>query len=267
MDIAATGGFLYAQAMEEVYRREETEKSCKGLGPIKSCKVFGSKTEHRIQIKKTNKVTEFTAGGDINLMAKDEVTLEASRIETGKNAKITSQTGKVNFKAMPNIDFEQTITTSKGFFITQRDKGHREESWIIPSVHVGGTLTVEAATGINADVKVKEGQLLEDALGVLGNTPGTEWLKNIQNRNDVQWNQVKDAYSSWDKKKRKLKPRGGCGDCDCCRGGHGGFGFGGLGGKWRRGGDRRHGSYGERGLWGGLWRNDRVDLAGGGGLS
>ncbi|MBS9435793.1 filamentous hemagglutinin N-terminal domain-containing protein [Photorhabdus noenieputensis] len=206
MDIAATGGFLYAQAMEEVYRREETEKSCKGLGPIKSCKVFGSKTEHKIQIKKTNKVTEFTAGGDINLMAKDEVTLEASRIETSKNAKITSQTGKVNFKAMPNIDFEQTITTSKGFFITQRDKGHREESWIIPSVHVGGTLTVDAAKGINADVKVKEGQLLEDALGVLGNTPGTEWLKNLQGRNDVQWNQVKDAYSSWDKKSESLNP-------------------------------------------------------------
>ncbi|OCA56105.1 Hemolysin precursor [Photorhabdus namnaonensis] len=206
MDIAATGGFLYAQAMEEVYKREETEKSCKGFGPIKSCKVFGSKTEHRIQIKKTNKVTEFTAGGDINLMAKDEVTLEASRIETSKNAKITSQTGKVNFKAMPNIDFEQTITTSKGFFITQRDKGHREETWIIPSVHVGGTLTVDAAKGINADVKVKEGQLLEDALGVLGSTPGTEWLKNLQGCDDVQWNQVKDAYSSWDKKSESLNP-------------------------------------------------------------
>ncbi|MCA6223150.1 hemagglutinin repeat-containing protein, partial [Photorhabdus antumapuensis] len=82
MDIAATGGFLYAQAMEEVYRREETEKSCKGFGPIKSCQVFGAKTEHKIHIKHTNKVTEFTAGGDINLRAKDEVTLEASRIET-----------------------------------------------------------------------------------------------------------------------------------------------------------------------------------------
>ncbi|WP_420864710.1 DUF637 domain-containing protein, partial [Photorhabdus australis] len=107
---------------------------------------------------------------------------------------------------MPNIDFEQTITTSKGFFITQRDKGHREETWIIPSVHVGGTLTVGAAKGINADVKVKEGQLLEDALGVLGNTPGTEWLKNLQGRNDVQWNQVKDAYSSWNKKSESLNP-------------------------------------------------------------
>ncbi|KOY60078.1 hypothetical protein AM629_21395, partial [Photorhabdus heterorhabditis] len=206
MDIAATGGFLYAQAMEETYKSEETRKRCQGFGPIKSCKVFGSKTEHKTQIRKTNKVTELTAGGDITLRAKDDVTLEASRLETGKNAKITSQTGKVNFRAMPNTAFEQTVATSKGFFITHHDKGHSETTWAIPSVQVGGTLTVEAAAGISADVKVKDEQLLEDTLAVLGHTPGTEWLKNLQGRNDVQWDQVKDAYSSWDKKSTSLNP-------------------------------------------------------------
>ncbi|MFD0708850.1 DUF637 domain-containing protein [Photorhabdus akhurstii] len=206
MDIAAKGGFLYAQAMEETYRWEEERKSCKRRAGIKSCKIFGSQTETRIKESSTNKVTEFTAGGDINLMAKDDVTLEASKIETNKNAKITSQTGKVNFRAMPNIDFEQTITTSKGLFITHRDQGSITKKWVIPSVHVGGILTVGAAKGISADVKVKEGQSLEDALVILGNTSGIEWLKNLKGRNDVQWNLVKDAYSSWDKKSESLNP-------------------------------------------------------------
>ncbi|WP_420800623.1 DUF637 domain-containing protein [Photorhabdus thracensis] len=209
MDITATGGFLYAQAMEEVYRWEEEKKSCNRVLGIKSCKVFGSRTETRRKERSTNKVTEFTAGGDINLRAKDDVTLEASRIDTQKNAKITSQTGKVNFRAMPNTAVEQTLTTSNGFFITHHDKGHSEKRWVIPSVQVGGTLTVEAADGISADVKVKAGQLLEDALMELGNTPGTEWLKNLQDRNDVQWNRVKDAYSRWDKKSTRLNPVAG----------------------------------------------------------
>ncbi|RAW90727.1 hypothetical protein CKY01_11565 [Photorhabdus laumondii subsp. clarkei] len=206
MDIAAKGGFLYAQAMEETYRWEEERKSCKRRAGIKSCKIFGSQTETRIKESSTNKVTEFTAGGDINLMAKDDVTLEASKIETNKNAKITSQTGKVNFRAMPNIDFEQTITTSKGLFITHRDQGSITKEWVIPSIYVGGTLTVGAAKGISADVKVKEGQSLEDALVILGSTSGIEWLKNLKGRNDVQWNLVKDAYSSWDKKSESLNP-------------------------------------------------------------
>ncbi|TDB59472.1 hemagglutinin [Photorhabdus khanii subsp. guanajuatensis] len=209
MDITATGGFLYAQAMEEVYRWEEEKKSCHRVLGVKSCKIFGSKTETRRKERSTNKVTEFTAGGDINLRAKDDVTLEASRIDTQKNAKITSQTGKVNFRAMPNTAFEQTVTTSTGFFITHHDKGHSEKTWIIPSVQVGGTLTVEAADGISADIKVKDGQLLENVLAGLGNTPGTEWLKNLQDRNDVRWNEVKDAYRHWDKKSTRLNPVAG----------------------------------------------------------
>ncbi|MDC9623942.1 DUF637 domain-containing protein, partial [Xenorhabdus sp. XENO-7] len=209
MDIAAKGGVLYAQAMEETYRWEEEKRKCKSFLGIKSCSIFGSSTETRRQENSTNKATEFIADGDINLMAKDDVTLEASRIETQKNATITSQTGKVNFKAMPNTAFEQTVSTSKGFFISHHDKGSNEKTWAIPSVHIGGALTVEAAKGINADVKAKEGQLLEDALVRLGNTPGTEWLKDLRNRNDVQWHVVKDAYSSWDKKSQSLNPVAG----------------------------------------------------------
>ncbi|MDE9448235.1 hypothetical protein KKJ04_22735, partial [Xenorhabdus bovienii] len=91
MDIAAKGGVLYAQAMEETYKWEDKENKCSGFLIFRSCKE-----STRVKQHSTNKVTEFIADGDINLMAKDDVTLEASRIETYKNARITSQTGKVN---------------------------------------------------------------------------------------------------------------------------------------------------------------------------
>ncbi|PHM26635.1 DUF637 domain-containing protein [Xenorhabdus ehlersii] len=201
MDIAAKGGFLYAQAMEESYKWEDKERKCGGVLIFRSCKEAT-----RIKHNSTSKPAEFIAGGDITLMAKDDVTLEASRIDTNKNAKITSQTGKVNFRAMPNTAFERTVSVSEGFFVTHRDKGSSEEVWSIPSVRVGGTLTVDAGQGVSADVKAKEGQLFEDALVRLGNTPGTEWLKDLSNRNDVQWSMVKDAYSSWDKKNQSLNP-------------------------------------------------------------
>ncbi|MBD1227407.1 DUF637 domain-containing protein [Xenorhabdus griffiniae] len=201
MDIAAKGGVLYAQAMEESYKWEDKERKCGGFLIFRSCKEAT-----RIKHNSTSKPAEFIAGGDITLMAKDDVTLEASRIDTNKNAKITSQTGKVNFRAMPNTAFERTVSVSEGFFVTHRDKGSSEKVWSIPSVRVGGTLTVESGQGVSADVKVKEGQLLEDALVRLGNTPGTEWLKDLHNRHDVQWSLVKDAYSSWDKKSQSLNP-------------------------------------------------------------
>ncbi|MGP0905603.1 DUF637 domain-containing protein [Serratia sp. CY76391] len=198
MDIAAKGGYLYAQAMEESshYEKKETKR-----------KWWGKKTE----VKQTrhdviNKVTEFTAAGNITLMSRDDSTYEASKIAAGQNARLTSTHGQVNFRAVKNTSFEQTVSNSKGFFIKQANKGYEDNKWVLPSIHTGGALTVEAAKGVNADVKVKNAQALQSAIDALGNTPGTTWVKDLNKRNDVQWSKVKDAYDSWDYKSQHLNP-------------------------------------------------------------
>lgn len=201
MDIAAKGGYLYAQAMEETSYFEEYKKKCN-----KWTLCITKKEVRKTRSDKTNKVTEFTAGGDINLYAKDDVTLEATKINAGKNAKITSQTGKVNFKAVKNTTFEQVITNSKGFYITQRNKGYTEDKWILPALHIGGKLSIDAAKGITADVKAKNNQSLQNALNTLGQTEGTKWLAGLKDHKDVQWGLVKDAYDSWDYKSQSLNP-------------------------------------------------------------
>lgn len=201
MDIAAKGGYLYAQAMEETSHYEEQKKKCN-----KWTLCITKKEVKKTRSETTNKVTEFIAGGDINLYAKDDVTLEATKINTGKNAKITSQTGKVNFKAVKNTTFEQVISNSKGFYITQRNKGYTEDKWILPALHIGGKLTIDAAKGVTADVKAKNNQSLQNALNTLGQTEGTKWLAGLKDRKDVQWGLVKDAYDSWDYKSQSLNP-------------------------------------------------------------
>lgn len=198
MDIAAKGGYLYAQAMEESSHYEKTEKKRKWWGK----KTEVKQTRHDV----TNKVTEFSAAGNITLMSRDDSTYEASKIEAGKNAKLTSTHGQVNFKAVKNTSFEQTVTNSKGFFIKQANKGYEDNKWVLPSIHAGGALTVDAAKGVSADVKVKNGQVLQSAIDALGNTAGTTWVKDLNKRNDVQWNKVKDAYDSWDYKSQHLNP-------------------------------------------------------------
>lgn len=198
LDIAAKGGYLYAQAMEESshYEKKETKR-----------KWWGKKTEvKQTRHDVTNKVTEFTAAGNITLMSRDDSTYEASKIAAGQNARLTSSRGQVNFRAVKNTSFEQTVSNSKGFFIKQANKGYEDNKWVLPSIHTGGALTVEAAKGVSADVKVKNGQALQSAIDALGNTPGTTWVKDLNKRNDVQWSKVKDAYDSWDYKSQHLNP-------------------------------------------------------------
>ncbi len=198
MDVAAKGGWLYAQAMEESSHYEKQTTKRKWWGQ----KTTVKQTKHTT----TNRVTEFTAGGNLNLLSRDDSTYEASKIEAGKNATLTSTNGKVNFLAVKNTTFEQTVSTSKGFYIKQADKGYSEGKWVLPSVYAGGKLTVDAANGISADVKTKNGQALQGAITALGVQSGTEWLKGLNTRNDVQWNEVKDAYDSWNYKSQSLNP-------------------------------------------------------------
>lgn len=198
MDVAEKGGWLYAQAMEESshYERQTTKR-----------KWWGKKTTVK-QTKRTttNRVTEFIAGGNLSLLSRDDSTYEASKIEAKKNATLTSTNGKVNFLAVKNTTFEQTVSTSKGFYIKQANKGYSEGKWVLPSVYAGGKLTVNAASGISADIKAKNGQALQGAITALGALPGTEWLKGLNTRSDVQWNTVKDAYDSWNYKSQSLNP-------------------------------------------------------------
>ena len=201
IDIAAKGGFLYAQAMEESSYYEEEKKKC---NPWTLCTTKKKYTKKRHNTN--NKVTEFIANGDINLFAKDDITLEASKLETAKNAKLTSKTGKVNFKAVKNTAFKQVITNLKDIYITQRNQGYIKESWALPTLYIGGKLTIDAPKGISADIKVQKGQSLEQALTVLSNTPEYAWLKDLQHHQNVNWNLVKDTYSDWDDKTKQLNP-------------------------------------------------------------
>ncbi|WP_232799185.1 DUF637 domain-containing protein [Proteus vulgaris] len=201
MDIAAKGGFLYAQAMEEFSYYEEEKKKCNWWTLCATKKKY-TKTFNNT----TNKVTEFIASDDINLIAKDDITLEATKIDTAKNAKLTSKTGKINFNAVKNTAFKQVITNSKDIYITQRNQGYIKGTWVLPELYIGGKLTIDAPKGISADIKAQKGQSLEQALTALSNTPEYAWLKDLQHHQNVNWNLVKDTYSDWDDKTKQLNP-------------------------------------------------------------
>ncbi|EQB2066768.1 filamentous hemagglutinin N-terminal domain-containing protein, partial [Yersinia enterocolitica] len=198
MDIAAKGGYLFAQAMEETSHSEQRWNTRKWWGRKKS--------HHNVHHVATNKVTEFTAEGDISLLSRDDSTYQASKIAAGQNAKLTSTHGKVIFEAVKDITFQQKTELSKGFYIKYTDKGYLDEKWVLPTIHTGGELTDDAAQGIRADVKVKNGESLRSAITALSKTPGNEWLNDLNLRDDVQWQKVMDAYHSWDHKNEQLNP-------------------------------------------------------------
>ncbi|MBI6549796.1 hypothetical protein [Xenorhabdus lircayensis] len=166
----------------------------------------GTKTTTEISHKTGHDVSEFIAAGNITMLSHDDSTYEASKIEAGKNIRLISTHGKVNFTAMPNTSFEQITSSSKGFFIKQANSGHNNTTWTLPAITAGSLFTVEANSGIYADIKIQKSQSLKTALSILGENLETAWLKDLNNRHDVKWNDVQDTYSNWDYHHQQLSP-------------------------------------------------------------
>ncbi|CFQ58312.1 filamentous hemagglutinin outer membrane protein [Yersinia aleksiciae] len=198
MDIAAEGGYLFAQAMEETSHSEAHWTTRTWYGRKKS--------HHNVSHSSINKVTEFTAEGDISLLSRDDSTYQASKIAAGQNARLTSTHGKVIFDAVKDATFAQKTTLAKGFYIKQTDNGYQQGKWVLPAIYTGGELTVNAAQGISADVKARNNQSVQAAVNELAALPGNQWLKQLYLRDDVQWQKVMDAYHHWDHQSEHLNP-------------------------------------------------------------
>lgn len=199
MDISAKGGYLYAQAMEETSHYEDKKKKC-NRWTFCITKKEVTKVKHEVK----NKTTEFTSKEDINLIALDDITLEAAKISAAKNARLKSISGKINFKAVNDSLYEQTVSHSRGFYITRRDQGHSLSRWRLPQIYYGGNLSVDAAKGITADSKTFSIPEFKESAMMLSSHTGTGWLKELITRDDVQWNRVADAYQRWDYKEQHL---------------------------------------------------------------
>ncbi|HGJ5855568.1 DUF637 domain-containing protein [Arsenophonus nasoniae] len=201
MDIAAQGGYLYAQAMEETEHYEEKRKSCN-----RWTLCLTKNSEHRTYHAVKNRVTEFHAGNDISLLSYNDSIYEATKINTQRSATLTSTQGRVLFKAVQNQTLNQTISNSKDIFITRRDKGSYSAVWQLPTIQYGGELTVNAAQGIEADVNGQKGQTLKQVIASLGDSPESQWLKVLQDNPDVNWHKVENEYKSWDITQQQLHP-------------------------------------------------------------
>lgn len=161
-------------------------------------------TEHRTYHEVKNKVTEFHAGNNINLLSYNDSIYEATKINTKRNATLTSTHGCILFHAVQNQALNQTITNTLCIFITQRDKGAYSAVWQLPTIQYGGKLKVNAAQGIKTNVSGQNEQTLKQVIASLGNSPESKWLKVLRDNPDFNWRKVENVYKSWDIRQQQL---------------------------------------------------------------
>lgn len=144
------------------------------------------------------------SGLDTRLKGPEFEYLSGATIEAG---------GVISLESASNV-VEKTLKRDKNSVVWQsmQDKGSITETATLPSFNGPVLPTFKAAGGLSVQVPISEKDVnkveLRDAILDLSKKPGNEYLKELVNRKDVDWQTVLLTQKDWDYKSQGLTAAG-----------------------------------------------------------
>uniref|UniRef100_UPI00387A4FA2 DUF637 domain-containing protein n=1 Tax=Acinetobacter calcoaceticus TaxID=471 RepID=UPI00387A4FA2 len=148
----------------------------------------------------------------INTQAVDKTKLEGTEFEYLKGA--TIETGGTLELIAAKTSITELFKKEKSSLAWQamQDKGSITETAQLPSFNGPVLPTFKAAGGLSVQVPISEKDVnkveLRDAILDLSKKPGNEYLKELVNRKDVDWQTVLLTQKDWDYKQQGLTAAG-----------------------------------------------------------
>ena len=144
------------------------------------------------------------SGFDTRLVGTDFEYLKGATIESG---------GKIFIEpAITNISTKLKKESNSVVWQSMQDKGSITETAKLPNFNGPVAPTFKAAGGLSVQIPISEKDankiVLRDEILKLANQPGNTYLKDLVNRNDVDWQKVLLTQKDWDYKSQGLTGAG-----------------------------------------------------------
>ncbi|QWZ59256.1 DUF637 domain-containing protein [Acinetobacter pittii] len=206
ISIQAGGDLNFLTALDVEQNTDDITKKSSFLG----VKLNKSKTTATRNIKAELPATlkadyiGTKSGLDTRLKGPEFEYLSGATIEAG---------GVISLESASNV-VEQTLKRDKNSVVWQsmQDKGSITETAQLPSFNGPVLPTFKAAGGLSVQVPISEKDAnkveLRDAILDLSKKPGNEYLKELVNRKDVDWQKVLLTQKDWDYKQEGLTGAG-----------------------------------------------------------
>ncbi len=181
---------------------------------IKTGGFVGTETNIRRQQSSTEtEGSSLTAGDGVSIRSEaGDVTIQASRIESGGATEIIAEEGKVALLTDTDQSFSQDFKREEDlFWWNERDQGRVEETIRNVEIEAGGGLTIDAGNGVVIEYKATGGDLAA-SLDQLSASPGLSWVNDLRNdpalAGKVDWQAVNAEFREWDYKSQGLTEAG-----------------------------------------------------------
>ncbi|MGF1719548.1 filamentous hemagglutinin N-terminal domain-containing protein [Vibrio kyushuensis] len=170
---------------------------------IETSSVWGdSSSDTEIQTN-TVKGTAFKAGGSINLTSQGDQIHQASDIAASGDVTLESTQGSLALVAAEESRSYRHETVDSGFMVTMAGEGETSSTQKITRIKSGGKVSLAGALGIQVDYVSTDGQLAR-ALNELPAGEEYAWMAALKGNPNVDWNQVNEAFDSWDYEESNL---------------------------------------------------------------
>ncbi|NWE72510.1 DUF637 domain-containing protein [Pseudomonas gingeri] len=160
---------------------------------------FGNLKLKRDEVTQVTHVgSQIQSGGDLTLKSGGDQRYQVANLESGKDLTLDSG-GAIVFEGVKDLhDESHTKTNNNSFWNSAKGKGNTDESLRQSQLTAAGKITIKAVEGLKIDIKQVDQQSVSQTIDAMVKAdPKLAWLKDAEQRGDVDWRQVKEIHESF----------------------------------------------------------------------
>ena len=193
---AGNEAYLYAGEQLALIANQNTDYS---LYDKKSKGGWGSKETQRDEVTTVRNIgSTITTGGNLSLISEGDQLYQKARLESGNNLTLDSG-GAITFEAVKDLDQEShEKSKDNAFWTSMKGKGTTDETVLQSALVAKGEIAISAVEGLKIDIKEVNQQTVSQTIDAMVKAdPEMAWLKEAEQRGDVDWRLVKEIHESF----------------------------------------------------------------------
>jgi len=193
---AGDEAYLYAGGELNLLAAQDSDYS---LYDMKKKGSWGSKKTQRDEVTDVRNVgTTITTGGDLTLVSEGDQLYQKARLESG-NDLVLDAGGAIVFEGVKDLHQESHEKSSNSLAWTSaKGKGNTDETLQQSVLIAKGETVIKAVDGLRIDIKDVNKQTVSQTIDAMVKAdPELAWIKEMEQRGDVDWRQVKEIHDSF----------------------------------------------------------------------
>ncbi len=160
---------------------------------------FGAKKTQRDEVTDIRHVgSRIVTGGDLLLVSEGNQRYQAAQLGSGNDLSLESG-GAIAFEGVKDLHQESHEKSKSDLaWNSMKGKGSTDETLRQTRMIAKGERAIRAVQGLQIDVKQVDQQTVSQAIDAMVKAdPQLAWLKDAEQRGDVDWRQVKEVHDSF----------------------------------------------------------------------